>query len=96
MVDVALPQTDRPSRWRAGPSIRPVLLKRAYWLLVAFLLALGWSAVLVEAAQRRCDSHFGKLMVRLKLDAYYSNCQCMTHSLDFSDACNSMYLPGIL
>jgi hypothetical protein len=91
MVDVTLPQADRPSRWRAGPSISPILLKRARGLLLAFLLALGWSAVIVEAAQRRCDSPLGKLMVRLKLDSYYSSCQCMTHSLDFSDACNSMY-----
>jgi hypothetical protein len=41
------------------------------------------------------DSPIGKLAVRLKLDSYYSNCKCMTHSLDFSDPCNSMYL-GIL
>jgi hypothetical protein len=35
----------------------------------------------------------GKLAVRLKLDAYYSSCQCMTHSFDLSDPCNSMYIP---
>jgi hypothetical protein len=89
MVDVTVP----PTRWRAGPRITPVLLKRAAALVLAFLIALVWSAVMAEYAQRKCDSPLGRLAVRLKLDSYYSNCRCMKHSLDFSDSCNSMYVP---
>jgi hypothetical protein len=96
MVDLPLPEHEAPTRWRAGPRITPVLLKRAAALVLAFLIALGWSAVLTEYAQRKCDSPLGRLAVRLKLDSYYSNCQCMTHSLDFSDPCNSMYIPLLL
>jgi len=88
MVDVPL-----PTRWRTSPRIRPVLLKRATGLILAFLLALGVSFALTEYMERRCDRPLGKLAVQLKLDAYYSNCKCMTHMLDFSDPCNSMYIP---
>jgi hypothetical protein len=40
-----LPQTDRPSRWRVGPLIAPFSFHMACALLIAFLLALNWSAV---------------------------------------------------
>jgi hypothetical protein len=60
-------------------------------LALAFLLALGVSFVLAEATKDRCDNVVGRLAVRLKLDSYYSGCRCMTHSMDFSDPCNSMY-----
>jgi hypothetical protein len=93
MVDVPLPGHDTPTPWRSGPRITPVLLQRARGLLLAFLLALGVSFVLSEAAKDKCDAVVGGLAVRLKLDFYYSSCQCMTPSLDFGDPCNSMYIP---
>ena len=93
MVDATLPPIARPTRWRAGPRITPVLLKRGAALVLAFLIALGWSAVMVEYGQKRCDSPLGRLAVALKLDSYYSNCSCMKHALDFRDPCNSMYIP---
>jgi hypothetical protein len=86
MVEATLP---RPSRF--FPSKRV-----AAALLVAFLIALNWSAVRDEIAKNRCDTVLGKLSTRLKLDFYFSHCQCMTHSLDFSDPCNSMYVSIIL
>ncbi len=49
MVDATL----TPGRWRTGPRITPVLLKRAAGLLLAFLIALGWSAVMTKTA-REC------------------------------------------
>ena len=57
MVDVTVP----PIRWRAGPRITPVLFKRAAALVLAFLIALGWSAVMAEYAQRKCNSPLGRL-----------------------------------
>jgi hypothetical protein len=93
MVDVTLPQLGSPSRWHVTPALLIWVCKR----LLAVLLAVVLSVAAVEAIQRQCDSRLGKLMVRLKLDAYYPNCRCMTHSLDLSDACNSMYIGiGIL
>jgi hypothetical protein len=69
-------------------------LKLARLLLTMFLIASGcWVAVNEAAAKDKCQTTLGKLAVRFKLDSYYSGCRCMTHSLDFSDACNSMYLP---
>ena len=95
MLDVTLPRPNLPSRWRPGPRLTAIIQIRAASLVVAFLLALGWSAASITHAQfteKRCDSFVGKLAVRLKLDRFYSNCQCVTHSLDFSDACNSAYI----
>ncbi len=86
MADIAL-SPDRP--------IKPLRISQAKLSLLAFLLVLGatFACVLAEYMERRCDSPLGKLAVQLKLDAYYSNCKCMTHMLDFSDPCNSMYIP---
>ena len=92
MVDISLPP-GTPSRWREAIPATSVLLKRGRGLLLAFLLALGVSFVLSEVRKDKCQTIVGKLAVQLKLDSYYSNCQCMTHSLDFSDACNSMFVP---
>jgi hypothetical protein len=69
-------------------------LKLAQLLLLLFLTASGcWVAVNEATAKDKCQTPLGRLAVRFKLDSYYSGCQCMQHSLDFSDACNSMYLP---
>lgn len=94
MVDVPLPPIAQPDRWRPGPSITSIRLIRGAALVLAFLLALGWSAseVIAEYQQKRCDSPLGKAAVRLKLDQYYSGCRCMKHALDFSDPCNSGYI----
>jgi hypothetical protein len=96
MVDIPLDPLGLPARWRAV-NARPVQLAITVAILLAILvvLAWSWSAVATDIAQRRCDSPLGKLAIKLKLDSYYSNCRCMTPSLDFSDPCNSMYL-GVL
>jgi hypothetical protein len=79
---------------RSEPRTTAYWLKVARWLLTFVLLASGcWVAVDQAVSKDRCETPIGRWAVRLKLDSYYSNCQCMKHSLDFSDACNSMYLP---
>jgi hypothetical protein len=88
MTDVTFPDDRRA----AGCSVTASRLRLAQWLLLAVFLALGcWAAVNEATARDKCETTLGRLAVRFKLDAYYSNCQCMTHSLDFSDSCNSMY-----
>ena len=84
MADIA---TDIP---RARTSaFRP----RVYQWLLLLLACLSQVAVNEVTAKDRCETTIGRLAVRFKMDSYFSNCQCMTHSLDFSDSCNSMYLP---
>jgi hypothetical protein len=91
-----MPISDLPSKWRPDALTTSVALKRAQWLLTAVLIASACCVAVNEATEKdKCQTTLGRLAVRFKLDAYYSNCQCMTHSLDFSDACNSMYLPLI-
>jgi hypothetical protein len=87
MADIA---TDLP-RWSAPTTSYPLRIVQC--LLLAVLACGCWVAVDEATAKDRCQTTIGRLAVRLKLDTYYSNCQCMKHSLDFSDACNSMYLP---
>jgi hypothetical protein len=95
MVDVTLPPPSTPTPWCSRLKVRAIFLRKAVIgaLLGALFLAFGLSEALTDYAQRRCNSPIGKLAVRMKLDMYYSNCRCMTHSLDFSDPCNSMYIP---
>jgi len=84
MVDVTLP--------RQGRSFP---LERIAVLLSAFLIALSalnWSAVMDKTGQNKCDSMVGKLSTQLKLDFYFSHCECMKHSFDFSHPCNSGYM----
>jgi hypothetical protein len=97
MVDIPINSPGSAVQWRGRPNSRLASLAMPATLLVAFLILLAWtwSAVATQYAEKRCDSPLGKFAVRFKLDSYYSNCQCMTHALDFSDPCNSMYL-GIL
>lgn len=61
-------------------------------LLVALLLATGVCIAAEIVSNNRCDTRIAKILVAAKLDSYFSNCRCMKPSLDFSDACNSMYL----
>jgi hypothetical protein len=68
-------------------------LKVYQWSLLCLLASVSWVAVNEASAKDRCETTIGRLAVRFKLDSYFSNCQCMKHSLDFSDSCNSMYLP---
>jgi hypothetical protein len=87
MADIT---TDIP-RWRTPTSAYRL---KAYQLLLLGLLACGsWVAVNEASTKDRCETTIGRLAVRFKLDSYFSGCQCMKHSLDFSDSCNSMYLP---
>jgi hypothetical protein len=91
MADIT---TDLP-RWQANTT--SYRLKGLRWLLLCLLLACGSLVAANEATKKdRCETIVGRLAVRWKLDSYYSNCQCMKPSLDFSDACNSMYLPLVL
>ncbi|MGJ4888828.1 hypothetical protein ACQR1Y_11570 [Bradyrhizobium sp. HKCCYLRH3099] len=68
-------------------------LKAAVGLILC--LTGGLVAVGQLAEPNRCEAPVGRWAVQLKLDGYYSNCQCMEHSLDLSDACNSMYLQPV-
>jgi hypothetical protein len=83
MADIS---TDIP-RWRS-----PIVAYRrltGYQLLVLALLAVGcWTTVAQATEKDRCETPLGRLAVELKLDSYYSNCQCMKPSLDFRDVCN--------
>jgi hypothetical protein len=81
--------TDIP-RWRTPTSA--YRLKAFQWLLLGVLACSCWVAVNEATAKDRCETAIGRLAVRLKMDSYFSNCQCMKHSLDFSDPCNSMYI----
>jgi hypothetical protein len=93
VVDIPLNSLGVPVRWRARPNTRSVniAMKVAFLLMVLVAFTWAWIAVATDVAQRRCDSPIGRLAVRLKLDSYYSNCRCLKPSLDFSEACNSMY-----
>jgi|SRR6185437_16294174 hypothetical protein len=87
MVDMPLPEVQ-------GAPVSAIALKNARRLLTLFLISSAcWVAVNEATEKDKCKTTIGRLAVRLKLDSYYSNCQCMTHSLDFSDSCNSMYIP---
>lgn len=81
-------------RYTTGRLVAGNRLRLAQGLLLAVFLACGcWAAVNEATVENRCKTTLGRLAVRFKLDFYFSNCQCMKHSLDFSDSCNSMYLP---
>jgi hypothetical protein len=90
MADVTFPDNRRT----AGRLVTANRLRLAQRLLLAGFLAWGcWAAVNEATAKENCETTLGRLAVRFKLDSYFSNCQCMKPSLDFSDSCNSMYLP---
>ena len=91
MVDMPLP--DLPSKWRPDSPTTIFDLKLARWLLAAFLTASAcWVAVDEATEKYKCQTRLGRLAVHFKVDAYYSNCQCMKHSLDFGDSCNLIYM----
>jgi len=83
---IALPQT------AAIPQSNWARLSRWRVLLGAILLVFGVCIAAEIVSNNRCDTRLAKILVAAKLDRYFSNCQCMKPSLDFSDACNSMYL----
>jgi hypothetical protein len=91
MVD--MPLDDRPL---PGALVTARSLKAALWLLLAFFLCWGCWAAVREATQNRCETMLGRLSVQLKLDSYFSRCQCMNPSLDFSDPCNTPYIAVLL
>jgi hypothetical protein len=95
MVDLPFP--DSPPQSADWGKYGVHLLRERWRFFLTLLFVLGFSAVMADAIvdyqNQKCDSPIGKLAVRLKYDLYYSNCQCMKHSLDLSDACNSMYIP---
>lgn len=86
MVD--LPVTDRSSRWRSPAAG----LKLWHMLVLALLILVTCCAVRDLTTDDRCKTTLGRASTFFKLDAYFSNCQCMTHSLDFRDSCNSGYI----
>jgi hypothetical protein len=62
MVDISLPQISRPTRWSAGPRITSIRLIRGAALVLAFLLAIGWSQVDIIAEMQSpisCQRHRG-------------------------------------
>jgi len=93
MVD--MPVSDLPSKWRPDAPTSGVALKRAQLILMAILLLASscWVAMNEATEKNPCETKLAKLSVYLNLDSYYSGCRCMKPSLDFSDSCNSMYIP---
>lgn len=85
--------TDLTERRGAGHRISYSGLLWQRSLLVLALLAITCGVVAEQAREDECKRVIGRLAVAMKLDSYYSNCQCMKRSLDFSDACNSVYFP---
>lgn len=91
MVDMPV---DRPAELEPRQKTSARFLELFQRALLAILVGLGaWAAVSEVVVEDRCKTRLGKLSVQLKLDSYYSGCKCMKHSLDFSDPCNSMYIP---
>jgi hypothetical protein len=89
VADVTFPDDRRG----AGRLVTANRLRLAQRLLLVVFFACGcWAAVNEATARDKCETTVARLAVRFKLDAYYSNCQCMSHSMDFSDSCNSMFL----
>jgi hypothetical protein len=88
MVDIPLTESP-PTNFSA--------LKLTRWLLMMVLVLIASVCLAVAASEAtekdKCKTTLGRLAVQFKLDSHYSNCRCMTHSLNFSDSCNSMYLP---
>jgi hypothetical protein len=82
MADIS---TDIP-RWRSPTTA--YRLKGAQLLLLSILACGCWAAINEATNKDRCQTTLGRLAVQLKLDSYYSNCQCMKPSLDFRDVCN--------
>lgn len=94
MADIALPQPAPPVRWRDGRHITRAGLIIAATLLIALLLAMGWSAVNTE--QIRCEFKQGGFSAAFSSGFNIGNCNCKQPKLDFSDPCNSMYIPLFL
>jgi hypothetical protein len=92
MADISLnpPKSEAPT---TAPQLRTA---QQLLLVLLFIGGCCWAAVNEAASKDRCETPVGKLAVKFKMDSYFSNCRCMKHSLDFSDACNSMYLPLVL
>jgi hypothetical protein len=72
-------------------SLAGLLRMRSLQALVLIAIAVCIAAEIVS--HNRCDTRLARILVAMKLHSYFSNCKCMKHSLDFSDACNSGYLP---
>jgi hypothetical protein len=62
VVDITFPQPSRPTRWDTGPRLTPIRLIQGAALLLAFLLAIGWSQVDIIAEMQSpisCHQHHG-------------------------------------
>jgi hypothetical protein len=88
MVD--MPISDTPTTWRPRAPTTAAALKQARLLLALVLISSGcWIAVNEASEKDKCQTTLGRTAVRLKLDSYYSRCQCTKPGvLDFSDPCN--------
>jgi hypothetical protein len=86
MVDISLPGL--PSR---GQLITRASLAKAIALLSGLLLALSWSAV--DNERLRCEFKQGGFSGAFNSAFDRGSCKCKQPKLDFSDPCNSMYLP---
>jgi hypothetical protein len=91
------PASDPSSRRRLAAATTVGPFKKVLRILAAVLIvSVCWAAVNETTAEKKCDTKLRRLSVYLKqLDSYFSNCQCMKHSLDLSDRCSTMYLPPL-
>jgi hypothetical protein len=90
------PASDPSSQRRPAAPTTVGALKQVLRILAAVLIvSVCWAAVNETTAEKKCDTKLRRLSVYLKLDSYFSNCQCMKHSLELSDRCSTMYLPSL-
>jgi hypothetical protein len=91
MSDVTLPRPTATWTGWYGPALKYVALVLA--LLVASLIARDWSADQSKSeTEQRCERTKGAFSSGFSSGFDVDRCHCKTPSLDFSDACNSMYL----
>src|ERR1700722_6392008 len=65
---------------------RPTIGKSTWWRLgkiVLVFVTVGATLLALDQSRKdKCKTVIGRLAVKMKMDSWYSNCQCMTHSLD--------------
>jgi hypothetical protein len=95
MVDMPLPDLQAKGRWY--PPVTAFALKHARWLLTLLLVSSACSIAVNEMSEKdKCQTTFGRLAVKLKLDSYYSGCECMKLTADLTDVCNLVLVPAAL
>lgn len=96
MVDIHCPRPLPPIPWRPGLPVSAKGILQLAVVIGTILVALNWSEVILETYRsydyERCNSKLNRFLTHFGLSN--EHCQCIgPRSLDFSDPCNSMYIP---